>query len=58
MCVCHTDYSELEKEVAELRAQLLEASVRSEVEELRRTLESKERENLRLSLQVKVRFRE
>ncbi|XP_023203685.1 centrosomal protein of 128 kDa isoform X2 [Xiphophorus maculatus] len=47
------DYSELEKEVAELRAQLLKASVRSEVEELRRTLESKERENLRLSLQVK-----
>uniref|UniRef100_A0A096M010 Centrosomal protein 128 n=1 Tax=Poecilia formosa TaxID=48698 RepID=A0A096M010_POEFO len=29
------------------------ASVRSEVEELRRALESKERENLRLSLQVK-----
>ncbi|XP_008396450.1 centrosomal protein of 128 kDa isoform X3 [Poecilia reticulata] len=47
------DYSELEKEVAELRAQLHKASVRSEVEELRRALESKERENLRLSLQVK-----
>ncbi|PWA27896.1 hypothetical protein CCH79_00000216 [Gambusia affinis] len=47
------DYSELEKEVAELRAQLQKASVRSEVEELRRALESKERENLRLSLQVK-----
>ncbi|XP_014914021.1 centrosomal protein of 128 kDa isoform X3 [Poecilia latipinna] len=47
------DYSELEKEVAELREQLHKASVRSEVEELRRALESKERENLRLSLQVK-----
>ncbi|XP_014824932.1 PREDICTED: centrosomal protein of 128 kDa isoform X4 [Poecilia mexicana] len=49
------DYSELEKEVAELRGQLNKASVRSEVEELRRALESKERENLRLSLQVKSR---
>ncbi|XP_054900104.1 centrosomal protein of 128 kDa-like isoform X2 [Poeciliopsis prolifica] len=47
------DYSELEKEVAELRAQLHQASVRSEVEEMKRALETKERENLKLSLQVK-----
>ncbi|KAM4713639.1 LOW QUALITY PROTEIN: centrosomal protein of 128 kDa [Anableps anableps] len=48
-----SDYSELEKEVAELRAQLHKASVRGEVEELKKVLECKERENLQLSLQVK-----
>ncbi|XP_035986268.1 centrosomal protein of 128 kDa isoform X3 [Fundulus heteroclitus] len=48
-----SDQSKLEKEVAELQAQLHRASVRGEVEELKRALDSKERENLRLSLQLK-----
>ncbi|XP_047244009.1 centrosomal protein of 128 kDa-like isoform X4 [Girardinichthys multiradiatus] len=48
-----SDHARLEREVAELRAQLHKASVQGEVEELKRTLERKERENLRLSLQVK-----
>ncbi|KAK5623752.1 hypothetical protein CRENBAI_006765 [Crenichthys baileyi] len=48
-----SDHARLEREVAELRAQLHKASVRGEVEELKRALECKERENLRLSLQVK-----
>ncbi|KAM9703298.1 centrosomal protein of 128 kDa isoform 2-T2 [Menidia menidia] len=47
------DRSELEKEVAELRAQLHRATVLSEVEELKRALESKDKEVLQLSLQVK-----
>ncbi|MED6237002.1 hypothetical protein ATANTOWER_017403 [Ataeniobius toweri] len=53
-----SDHARLEREVAELRAQLHKASVRGEVEELKRALERKERENLRLSLQVKVRVGE
>uniref|UniRef100_A0A3Q2SVA3 Centrosomal protein 128 n=1 Tax=Fundulus heteroclitus TaxID=8078 RepID=A0A3Q2SVA3_FUNHE len=48
-----SDQSKLEKEVAELQAQLHRATVRGEVEELKRALDSKERENLRLSLQLK-----
>ncbi|XP_054474484.1 centrosomal protein of 128 kDa [Anoplopoma fimbria] len=42
----------LEKEVAELRAQLHRASVDSEVEELKRTLDRKGKERVQLSLQV------
>ncbi|KAM4521514.1 centrosomal protein of 128 kDa isoform 2-T2 [Odontesthes bonariensis] len=47
------DRSDLEREVAELRAQLRKASVLSEVEELKRALDCKEKEILQLSLQVK-----
>lgn len=56
-CLClRIDRSELEKEVAELRLQLCKASVHSEVEELKRALEHKEKERLQLSLQVEVGF--
>lgn len=48
------DRSDLEKEVAELRVQLCKASVRGEVEELKRALDCKERERVQLSLQLKV----
>ncbi|XP_051792519.1 centrosomal protein of 128 kDa isoform X2 [Acanthochromis polyacanthus] len=47
------DRSDLEKEVAELRVQLCKVSVQSEVEELRRALNQKEKERVELSLQVK-----
>ncbi|XP_025754750.1 centrosomal protein of 128 kDa isoform X6 [Oreochromis niloticus] len=47
------DRSDLEKEVAELRVQLCKASVRGEVEELKRALDCKERERVQLSLQLK-----
>ncbi|XP_042359946.1 centrosomal protein of 128 kDa-like isoform X2 [Plectropomus leopardus] len=47
-----TDRLSLEKEVAELRAQLRTASVLGEVEELKRTLDRKEKERVQLSLQV------
>ncbi|XP_035534954.1 centrosomal protein of 128 kDa isoform X2 [Morone saxatilis] len=46
------DHSNLEKEVAELRAQLQTASVLSEVDELKRALDRKEKERVQLSLQV------
>ncbi|XP_029352740.1 centrosomal protein of 128 kDa isoform X2 [Echeneis naucrates] len=46
------DRSDLEKEVAELRAQLCKVSILGEVEELKRALERKERERVRLNLQV------
>ncbi|XP_031728653.1 centrosomal protein of 128 kDa isoform X2 [Anarrhichthys ocellatus] len=46
------DRLNLEKEVAELRAQLHTVSVVSEVEELKRTLDRKEKERVQLSLQV------
>ncbi|KAK5880399.1 hypothetical protein CesoFtcFv8_023431 [Champsocephalus esox] len=46
------DYLSLEKEVVELRTQLRTASVRGEVEELKRTLDRKEKERLHLSIQV------
>ncbi|KAM9798347.1 LOW QUALITY PROTEIN: centrosomal protein of 128 kDa, partial [Neosynchiropus ocellatus] len=46
------DYSDLEKEVAELRVQLCKASVQSEVEDLKRALDRKEMERSKLSLQV------
>ncbi|XP_018550298.1 centrosomal protein of 128 kDa isoform X2 [Lates calcarifer] len=46
------DRLDLEKEVAELRVQLCKASVLGEVEELKRTLERKEKERVQLSLQV------
>ncbi|XP_025998151.1 centrosomal protein of 128 kDa isoform X5 [Astatotilapia calliptera] len=49
------DRSDLEKEVAELRVQLCKASVRGEVEELKRALDCKERERVQLSLQLKSR---
>ncbi|CAN9507647.1 unnamed protein product [Ophioblennius macclurei] len=48
-----TDRSDLEKEVAELRVQLCKASVLGEVEELKRTLDLKEKEKVQLSLQLK-----
>lgn len=51
MCI---DRSSLEKEVAELRLQLCTASVLSEVEELKRALDRKEKERVQLSLQVEV----
>ena len=53
MCLC-VDYLSLEKEVVELRTQLRTASVRGEVEELKRTLDRKEKERLHLSIQVEV----
>ncbi|KAM7395744.1 hypothetical protein PAMA_007157 [Pampus argenteus] len=46
------DRSDLEREVAELRVQLCKASVHSQVEELKSTLDRKEKERLQLSLQV------
>ncbi|XP_040921070.1 centrosomal protein of 128 kDa [Toxotes jaculatrix] len=46
------DRLDLEKEVAELRVQLRKASVLSEVEELKRALDRKEKERVQLSLQV------
>ncbi|KAF3702623.1 Centrosomal protein of 128 kDa [Channa argus] len=46
------DRLELEKEIAELRVQLCKASVLSEVEELKRALDRKEKERVQLSLQV------
>ncbi|XP_063757436.1 centrosomal protein of 128 kDa isoform X3 [Eleginops maclovinus] len=46
------EYLNLEKEVAELRTQLRTASVRGEVDELKRTLDRKEKERLQLSIQV------
>ncbi|KAM8847233.1 centrosomal protein of 128 kDa isoform 1-T1 [Synchiropus picturatus] len=46
------DYSELEKEVAELRVQLCKASVQSEVDDLKRALDRKEMEKAKLCLQV------
>ncbi|XP_032398417.1 centrosomal protein of 128 kDa isoform X2 [Etheostoma spectabile] len=46
------DRLDLEKEVAALRAQLRTASVLSEVEELNRTLDRKEKERVTLSIQV------
>ncbi|XP_063757435.1 centrosomal protein of 128 kDa isoform X2 [Eleginops maclovinus] len=49
------EYLNLEKEVAELRTQLRTASVRGEVDELKRTLDRKEKERLQLSIQVESR---
>ncbi|XP_058470315.1 centrosomal protein of 128 kDa isoform X6 [Solea solea] len=46
------DRSDLEKEVAELRIQLCKASVVGEVEELKRALERKEKERVKLGFQV------
>ncbi|XP_029487501.1 centrosomal protein of 128 kDa isoform X2 [Oncorhynchus nerka] len=46
--------SELEREVQELRAQLSRTSVLSEVDDLRRTLELKDRERTQLCNQVEV----
>ncbi|XP_061563454.1 centrosomal protein of 128 kDa-like isoform X2 [Cololabis saira] len=46
------DRSDLEKELAELRAQLCKASVHSEVEELKRALDCKEKEKLQLSSEL------
>ncbi|CAJ1077241.1 centrosomal protein of 128 kDa isoform X1 [Xyrichtys novacula] len=47
-----SDRVSLEKEVAELRAQLSKASVLRDVEELKRALELKEKERVQLSFQV------
>ncbi|XP_077443982.1 centrosomal protein of 128 kDa isoform X2 [Stigmatopora argus] len=44
--------SDMEKEVAELRAQLHKVSVNNEVEELKKSLERKERERLQLSIHL------
>lgn len=49
-----TDRGNLEKEVAELRAQLRVSAGLSEVEELKRALERKEKERVQLSVQVEV----
>ncbi|XP_035472833.2 centrosomal protein of 128 kDa isoform X1 [Scophthalmus maximus] len=46
------DRADLEKEVAELQVQLCKASVLGEVVELKRALESKEKERVQLSSQV------
>lgn len=54
VCINVLGRSDLEKEVAELRVQLRKAFVVDEVEELRRALDRKEKEKLRLSLQVEV----
>lgn len=48
------DRADLEKEVAELQVQLCKASVLGEVVELKRALESKEKERVQLSSQVEV----
>ncbi|KAK0132895.1 Centrosomal protein [Merluccius polli] len=44
--------SDLERELVELRAQLCKASILGEVEELKKTVEHKERERLKLCVQV------
>ncbi|XP_077568357.1 centrosomal protein of 128 kDa isoform X2 [Stigmatopora nigra] len=44
--------SDMEKEVAELRAQLHKVSVNNEVEKLKKSVERKERERLQLSIQL------
>uniref|UniRef100_A0A672ZBT0 Centrosomal protein 128 n=1 Tax=Sphaeramia orbicularis TaxID=375764 RepID=A0A672ZBT0_9TELE len=61
VCVCVraclytcADRTDLEREVAELRVQLCKASVLSEVEELKRALECREKEKVQLSLEVQV----
>ncbi|XP_061843028.1 centrosomal protein of 128 kDa-like isoform X2 [Nerophis lumbriciformis] len=46
------DGLDLEKEVAELRAQLRQTSANSEIEELKKAVERKERERVQLSLQL------
>ncbi|XP_077409259.1 centrosomal protein of 128 kDa isoform X2 [Vanacampus margaritifer] len=46
------DGSDMEKELAELRAQLRKASANSEVEELKNAVECKERERIQLSIQL------
>jgi hypothetical protein len=56
LLLLHLDRSsELEREVQELRAQLSRTSVLSEVDDLRRTLELKDRERTQLCNQVEVR---
>jgi len=50
-CVCVGSTDRLQLEVSELRARLHAAS---EVEELKKTLERKEKERLQLSFQVEV----
>lgn len=52
------DRLNLEKEVSDLRVQLRTASVLSEVEELKRALDRKEKERVQLSVQVEVCIRE
>ncbi|XP_072300874.1 centrosomal protein of 128 kDa-like [Eucyclogobius newberryi] len=47
-----TDRSDLEKEVSELKEQLRSASVKGEVEELKRAVAREEKEKMQLSLQV------
>ena len=53
-CICVLDRLDLEKEVLELRAQLGKASVLCEAKELKTALDCKEKERVRLSLQVEV----
>ncbi|XP_028996551.1 centrosomal protein of 128 kDa-like isoform X2 [Betta splendens] len=50
--LCGPDRLELEKEVADLRVQLCKASVLSEVEDLKRVLDRKEKEKVQLSVKV------
>ncbi|KAM9840768.1 centrosomal protein of 128 kDa [Aulostomus maculatus] len=47
-----TERSDQETEVAELRVQLCKASAQSEIKELKRSLDCKEKERLQLSIQV------
>ena len=53
-CVGDAARTDLEREVAELRAQLCKASILGEVDELKKALELKERERLQLFVQVEV----
>lgn len=56
MCLCLClDPVSLEREVVELRSQLRAATVRNETQELKKTLEHKDKERVHLSLQVEVR---
>ena len=54
MFVC-LDRSDLEKEVAELRAELRKASVQGEVDDLKRTLDRSEKERIQLCARLEVR---
>lgn len=52
--VCHRLCTDLEREVEELRVQLGRICVSSEMEELKKCVERKEREKTQLAFQVEV----
>lgn len=54
VCVFPPGCTDLEREVEELRVQLSRISVTSEMEELKKCVESKEREKTQLAFQVEV----